>query len=162
MISIVRRNTDFRKYGIYHVFSRGNRREKIFLTSKDCMRFELKLKYYSCLCTIEPLVYCLMRNHFHLILRQHEDTSVSALMQRVNLSHAKYFNTRYRKIGHVFQGRFGAREICDRIDEINTVKYICENPVKEGYVNKWSDYRWLWFDDTRYHTLGDLRTMSLL
>lgn len=146
----MRRDVVFQKGGVYHIFSRGNRKELIFISSEDLVRFEERLWYYSQSIRIKVLCYCLMRNHFHLLLQQKSVTDVSHLMHRLLLSHAKYFNRRYNMVGHVFQGRFGARALYDYFDEIRVVKYIYENPVRKRYVERSCDYRWLWVDPDHF------------
>jgi putative transposase len=127
--------------GLYHVISRGNNRRKVFRTSADYERFtgimnaqKSKLPFYM-------YAYCLMPNHIHLLIERRED-SVSKIMQRVLTTYSQYHNRKYKKIGHVFQGRY--KSILCQTDEYlgELVRYIHLNPVRARMVRQPEDYEY--------------------
>ncbi len=138
------RRTKFRQKGFYHLYNRGNRKENIFLLEADYLRFLKYLKKYTAKCDIRVIAYCLMPNHFHLFVRQNAEKTISNFMQRLCTAYAMYFNVRHRKVGHVFQSPFGASEISTWSSFRRVEKYIKNNPVKDGLVERYYDYRWLW------------------
>lgn len=95
------------------------------------------------------LAYCLMPNHYHILLKQCGNTTVSVYMQRVGLSYTLYMNKKYMMVGHLFQGAFGAKVVLRTRNLKRVVEYIKGNPVKEGLVERDYDYRWLYVASAR-------------
>ena len=125
----------------YHVLSRGNAKQPIFLERDDYQRFLELLSETTVRCSVLCRAYCLMWNHFHLLLEVGE-RPVSRMMQQLNSAYAQWFNRRHDRVGHVFQGRFKALLI-DR-DEyfLQVLRYIVVNPVKAGLVSDPAEWRW--------------------
>lgn len=78
--------------------------------------------------SLELIAYCLMGNHFHLIVGNLDDGAVSIYMHRVLMAYSKYFNAKYRKRGHVFQGPFSAVHIKNNTQLLHASCYIHKNP----------------------------------
>jgi putative transposase len=93
--------------GIYHVTCRGNRKEPIFLSDGDRILFLALVKKVTARRRWLIHSYCLMQNHYHLLLETPE-ADLSAGMQTINGEYAQWFNRDYGFVGHVFQGRFHA------------------------------------------------------
>jgi putative transposase len=91
----------------YHVINRGNNQEKIFLNDRDKEKFLEYLEKAKDRFSIIIHTYCLMSNHFHLLLETPEP-NLSMAMQWINVSYAAYFNRKRGRRGHLFQGRFKA------------------------------------------------------
>lgn len=89
----------------------------------------------------EIYAYCLMDNHIHLLIKEGEDT-IQRSVKRIGVSYAYYFNKKYARIGHVFQDRFRSETIEDDKYLMSVVRYIHNNPVKAGIVEKALDYPW--------------------
>ncbi|MGQ0508137.1 MAG: transposase [Myxococcaceae bacterium] len=117
----------------YHVFGRGNRREKIFLDDQDYKSYLNTLRELSAKSGVEVIAYCLMPNHPHLALRTHR-LSLSKFMQRVNSRHANRFNRRHAKCGHLYQGRYRAIVVDSEAYLFKLVRYIHQNPPRAGLV----------------------------
>ena len=127
---------------VYHIIVRGTGRQLIFEDDEDRALF---VKRLSETCAEQGgviLAWCLMANHVHLLL-QRDIEVISACMQRIEASYAKYFNKRYDRAGALFQGRFTSVPIEGDEQLLTTVRYIHQNPVKIGqpYDNPWSSYR---------------------
>lgn len=132
---------DFFEDGVYHLITRGNNKQNIFLYKKDYLRYLHYLNKYSQKFSIKIFAYCLMPNHTHLLVRQ-SNTAISTFMQAINTAFAKYFNVRHSQVGHLFQGPF--RHVPVDTDEylLHLSRYIHLNPSSAGLVRKPEDYAW--------------------
>lgn len=130
---------------IYHVTSRGNARHKIFLDDEDREAFLATLagvvERFGWICH----AYCLMGNHFHLLIETPEP-NLSRGMRQLNGVYTQSFNRRHRKVGHLFQGRYKAILVERDSYLLELARYVVLNPVRarmvkapQGYV--WSSYR---------------------
>lgn len=130
------RKTKFLKGRFYHLFSRGDRKEPIFLEDKDYQRFLEKLEEYRKNYGVGVIGYCLLSNHLHLLVKQLTDVPLSKFMGILLNSHARYLATKYQlPTGHVFQGQFGAKTIESEEGLLQVSRYIHLNPVKEELLN---------------------------
>ena len=120
---------------IYHITSRGNARERIFLEDADRLIFLEILgsvvKKYNWLCH----AYCLMDNYYHALIET-PDPNLSLGMRQLNGVYTQSFNRRQSRVGHVFQGRY--KSILVQKDEhlLELCRYIVLNPVRAGMVNQ--------------------------
>src|SRR3989344_2860072 len=133
---------DFTPNCFYHLISRGNNGQPIFLHRRDYFRYLYCLEKYSNKFLIKVLSYCLMPNHVHLLIQQGSENTVSEFMQALNTAYTMYFNLRHSKKGHLFQGPF--RHIMIGSDEylIHLSRYIHLNPSSAGLAKKPDNYPW--------------------
>ncbi len=125
----------------YHVMSRGNAGEKIFLIDRDREKFLEYLKNASDRFSLTIHTYCLMNTHYHLLAAT-PHANISKAMQWLNVSYAVYFNKKHQRYGHLFQGRFKAI-LLDEEDYFQALsRYIHLNPVRGHLVNTPGDYQW--------------------
>jgi len=136
----------------FHVYNRGNSKQKIFLNEADFERFLVTLYLSN---TSEPFnirdilkqtddvysierpdelvrigAYCLMDNHYHLLISPVVEDGLSKFMQKLSTSYAMYFNTKYERTGSLFEGRFKARH-ADTDEYLKYLfSYIHLNPVR--------------------------------
>ena len=125
----------------YHVINRGNAKEKIFLSNRDREKF---LEYLEVAVDRFSLIvhsYCLMDNHYHLLIETPE-ANISKAMHWLDVSYAVYFNRKRKRSGHLFQGRFKATIV--NADEYLKVlsRYIHLNPVRSKFVKTPDEYPW--------------------
>jgi REP element-mobilizing transposase RayT len=126
---------------LYHVITRGNRRQGIFLDEKDFQRFLAYLSDCKKRFPFRLYAYALLRNHLHLLIEV-EETPLSRIMQSLLFAYASYFNKRYGEVGHLFQGRHKAI-LCDKDAYLlELVRYIHLNPVRANIVRRPEDYAW--------------------
>jgi putative transposase len=126
---------------LYHVIARGNRRQAIFLDEKDFITYLSYLSEYKSKHSFHLYAYALMKNHAHLLMAV-EETPLSKVMQILQFRYTRYFNKRYRKVGHLFQGRYKAI-LCDKdVYLLELVRYIHLNPVRAGVVEDPKKYLW--------------------
>jgi REP element-mobilizing transposase RayT len=125
----------------YHITSRGNRRERIFIDDGDRERFIECLRRTRQRFGIVIHAFVLMDNHYHLLIET-PLANISKSLHHLNCAYSQHFNRRHQCIGHVLQGRFKAI-IVDR-DEyyLELIRYIHLNPVRAGIVSSVDLYRW--------------------
>jgi len=127
--------------GLYHVITRGNNRQQIFNSPAEYEKFLSLLAVQKTRLQFFLYAYCLMSNHVHLLIER-QATTIGRIMQRLLTGYAQYYNRRYRRVGHLFQGRYKA-VLCqsDRyLSEL--VRYIHLNPVRARMVNRPEDYEY--------------------
>jgi REP element-mobilizing transposase RayT len=126
---------------LYHVISRGNRRQGVFLDEKDLQRFLTYLSDCKNRFPFRLYAYALMKNHLHLLIEV-EEIPLSRIIQSLLFGYARYFNRRYGEVGHLFQGRYKAI-LCDKDAYLlELVRYIHLNPVRAKIVRGPEDYVW--------------------
>ncbi|OGY25165.1 MAG: hypothetical protein A2Z11_00060 [Candidatus Woykebacteria bacterium RBG_16_43_9] len=136
----------FYKDGYYHVYSRGIEKRKIFLDWADHRRFLARLKDYGRAHSVTILAYCLMPNHYHLLVRQESDDPLSIFLQKLNLAYSMYFNKKYDRVGPLFQSRFKAKLVDSEEYLLELSRYIHLNPYEILMAKKslrtypWSSY----------------------
>ena len=131
--------------GLYHLTSRGDRREDIYLNDADRQRWldllgEVCVRY-NWLCH----AYCLMDNHFHIVIETVEG-NLSAGMRQLNGVYTQWHNRTHGRIGHVFQGRFKAIIVQRESYLLELARYVVLNPVRAAMCAApeqwpWSSYR---------------------
>lgn len=127
--------------GIYHVHSRGSNRQAIFAFDTDRIDFLDCLDRVVTRTNLRCLAYCLMSNHYHLVL-QTGDGELSRAIQRLNGRYALRFNRRYDRDAHLFKNRFGAVPQETESQLIWTFRYIVMNPVVTGLCGAPEEWRW--------------------
>ncbi len=126
---------------LYHIISSGNNQQKIFLTERDYAKFLTYLRLVKKRNPFFLSAYCLMPNHFHLLLETREH-SPSVIMQRLLTAYTAYFGHKYKRKGHLFRGRYKSI-ICERDSYfLELVRYIHLNPVRAGITRSASDWKW--------------------
>jgi len=125
----------------YHVTSRGNEQKDVFKSRRDREQFLTYLKSSTERYGAVIHAYCLMSNHYHLLLETPEG-NLSQIMRHINGAYTTYFNVKRKRAGHLFQGRFKA--ILIEADEYaaELARYIHLNPVKVGIVARPEEYEW--------------------
>jgi putative transposase len=126
---------------VHHVTARGNRRALIFYDDADKEGFLTTLgrivKRYRWICH----AYCLMPNHYHLLLETPAPT-LSAGMALLNGTYASRFNRRHQLIGHVFQGRFHGVLVEREAHLLELARYVVQNPVRAGLCDRADAWPW--------------------
>jgi len=151
---VMQRNNIFAEGEYYHVLGRGNYKQKIFLNNDDHIRFIFLIlflqlpKIYSDIGDqvygykkhgqfrtkytkkdlkdryVELVSFCLMPNHYHLIVKESKEGGISRYMQRILNSFTKYHNIKHEKIGHLFQGPFKAVRMEDNEQLLHLSAYV--------------------------------------
>ncbi|HOK41281.1 MAG TPA: hypothetical protein PLD27_09630 [bacterium] len=125
----------------YHIFTRGSRKGLLFIEEDDYLFFLNEFMNYSNKFSIIVSVFVLMSTHLHFILYLIEE-NLSKFLHAIFTKYAIYFNKKYENTGHVFQGRFGYKEINDENYFKVCADYIHLNPVKAKIVDVPENYKW--------------------
>lgn len=163
---------------IYHLFNRSINKEIIFGNEKICYRAHLIFNYYQFKSSVrfsyfinwpkerrqeflnlqnrkdkklvEIIAFCLMPNHFHFILKQLAITGISQFLGLFQNSFAKYFNTRFKRRGHLLEGEFKAVRVETQEQLLHLSRYLHLNPYSGSVVKTIKDlmvYPWSSFPD---------------
>jgi putative transposase len=136
---------------IYHALNRGNNRADVFTDDEDRAAFLAALAQTRTRYPFKLLGYCLMTNHFHLLLQPEASQSVSRILQSLTVTHTWRYHKRHRSSGHVWQGRFKSPVIQDDEHLLVVLRYIEANPLRAGMVADAGDYLWASY---QHHGLG--------
>jgi putative transposase len=126
---------------VYHITSRGNARQDVFLDEGDREIFlstlEEVVERYHWLC----FAYCLMSNHYHLLIETPEG-NLSRGMRHLNGVYTQKFNRSHGQAGHIFQGRFKSMVVQKETYLLELCRYIFLNPVRAGIVSSPEEWKW--------------------
>lgn len=155
---MARRKTIIATNETYHIYNRGVEKRPIFLNKRDYSRFMDLITYYRFMdcpvkfsrlkqlslekreriinnlqknskTLVDIYAYCLMQNHVHFLLKQNVDKGITKFIAKITNGYSHYFNTRHERVGHLFQGNFGAVRIEDDEQLLHVSRYIHLNPV---------------------------------
>ncbi len=160
----------------YHIYNRAVEKKVIFNDNGDYWRFLFLILYFQSNVkfvqlgrlveqfvqhsvldikedvvknrTTELVAFCIMPNHFHLMIKEVEENGISNYMQRVLNAYSKYYNTKYEKSGHVFQGPYRAVHISDNRQLLHASAYIHRNPREiPRWFRREDQYQWSSYQD---------------
>ena len=126
---------------LYHVLSRGNAHQDIFLSDDDRHLFLALLEELSERFSVEVYAYVLMGNHYHLLLKT-LDANLSKAMQWFGTSYTRKFNLKNHSNGHLFQGRFKSIIVENDAYLLRLSCYVHRNPLRTNIVERLADYQW--------------------
>lgn len=128
-------------HAVYHITSRGNARNDIYLSDDDREMFieilNTVVERFNWICH----AYCLMSNHYHLMIET-PDGNLSRGMRHLNGVYTQRFNRQHNRIGHVFQGRFKGILIEKDAHLLELCRYIVRNPVAANIIHDVADWQW--------------------
>jgi putative transposase len=127
---------------VYHALNRGNNRAAVFDGPADYALFLKALRQTRQRYPFRLFGYCLMPNHFHLLLRPDDGQNISRILQSLTVAHTWHFHQAQHSSGHVWQGRFKSPVIQDDDHLLTVLRYIEANPLRAGLVRDLADYRW--------------------
>jgi putative transposase len=166
---MVTRPRSFDTYLYYHIYNRGVEKRKIFQTVRDYQRFVSNLHYYlhnqkipftkferlsdkdkAVYFKMNPeipetrrvhlIAYCLMPNHFHLLLKGEQFDGITTFVSDISNSHTRYFNIKYERVGRLFQGTFKSKEIAGEESLLQVSRYIHLNPIVSELAKRPENY----------------------
>ena len=127
--------------GVYHVMQRGINQQIIFEDDQDYHKYLDTLKAYQKQSGYMIYAWCLMSNHLHLLIKEKVE-GLGTAFRRIGASYVYWYNWKYGRRGHLFQGRFKSEVVEDSSYFLTVIRYIHQNPLKAGIVKKIGDYRW--------------------
>ncbi|MDO8498899.1 MAG: transposase [bacterium] len=152
----------------YHIYNRGSEKRIIFQSKRDYQRFLKTLEYYqlegpkpkfshfpnlvvqeldSSKKMVEIVAYCLMPNHFHLLVKQLRDNGITEFVSKFLNSYTRYFNTKHDRVGPLFQGMVKAVLIETDDQLVHISRYIHLNPLTSFLVKDLAHYKWSSYQD---------------
>jgi putative transposase len=126
----------------YHVLNRGNARGEVFHKQDDYAAFLRLLPLAGERLPVRVLAFCLMPNHFHLVLWPHADGDLGRFMQWLLTCHVRRYHRHYDSSGHVWQGRFKAFPIQQDEHLLAVLRYVERNPLRACLVERAQDWTW--------------------
>ncbi|HRQ37929.1 MAG TPA: transposase [Chloroflexota bacterium] len=124
----------------YHIYNRGAHRLSIFREPENYLFILRLLKQYLQELDLTIIVYCLMPNHYHLLIRQNGELAAGKLPQLIFNSYSKAYNKRYEHSGTLFEGPYDARHVHNENYLRHLCRYIHANPVKDGLVSRLEEW----------------------
>lgn len=145
----------------YHIYNRGVEKRQIFMEDADYQRFLQTLNYYQFQGPkprfsthhrfkikdfsknpkiVEIICYCLMPNHFHLLLKQLKDNGIQEFLAKIANSYVKYFNTKYHRVGPLLQGQYKAIFVETDEQLVHLSRYIHLNPYVAEITKDWPSF----------------------
>ena len=132
--------------GLYHIVFRGVNKQDIFEEDIDYEKMITILKDLKEEMKFEILVYCLMSNHVHILLKENVYGEISLIMKRLLTKYARWYNIKYQRSGALIANRYKSQPV--EVDNyfLSVVRYIHQNPVRAKIVDKIEDYKWSSFN----------------
>ena len=137
-----RQARQYSQAGLYHIIYRGINRQNIFEEDNDYLKMvdtilnlklEMKFSIYA---------YCLMSNHVHLLLKEHNMGDISIIMRRLLTKYAGWFNRKYERSGALIANRYKSQSVENDEYLLSVVRYIHQNPLKANMAISMSEYKW--------------------
>jgi len=126
----------------YHVINRGNNRAEVFFKEEDYVAFFRAIGHACVEVPMPVFAYCVMPNHFHLVVRPEGDGDLSTWMHWLLNAHVRRYHQHYRGSGHVWQGRFKAFPIQEDDHLVTVLRYVERNAVRAKLVRRAENWRW--------------------
>jgi putative transposase len=124
------------------VLNRGNGRAEVFHKADDYAAFLQLFPLGAQRLPMRVVGFCLMPNHFHLVLWPHHDGDLGRFMQWLMTSHVRRYHRHYHSSGHVWQGRFKAFPIQQDEHLVAVLRYVERNPLRANLVKRAEDWQW--------------------
>ncbi len=155
------RKVSFAEGEFYHIYNRGNSKQKIFQSKSDYERFMGLLflsntrngfSFFNLIkdghlydfdrgdTVVDIGAYCLMSNHFHILIKAKEEVGVSKFMQKLTTAYVMYYNQKYKRTGGLFEGKFKSEHVSNDRYLKYIFSYIHLNPVKL-IDSKWKEHK---------------------
>lgn len=138
--------------GYYHVYNRGVEKRQIFHNQRDYDRFTYYFGHYlnhsnipssgQLFGRIELIAYCLMPNHFHLLIKQNDEAAMTEFMRRISTGYTMYYNLVNTRVGSLFQGTYKAVLIETSEQLLQVSSYIHRNPGKDFAESNISSFKY--------------------
>ena len=128
--------------GIYHLINRGNGQQRVFHKDRDYQAFTDLLMEMSDRYTADVLAWCLMSNHYHLVVKPTRAEQLSQGMHWLQSTHVRRYHRHYGTSGHLWQGRYKSFVIDADEHLLALIRYVEVNPVRAKMVNSAVDWPW--------------------
>ena len=133
---------------VFHVLNRGVGRMRLFLKDADFEAFERIIEKTLESCPMRTCAYCLMSNHWHLVLWPERDGDLAAFMQKLTITHVRNWQENRKRVGygHLYQGRYKSFPVESDDHFYQVTRYVERNALRANLVSRAQDWRWssLW------------------
>ncbi len=126
----------------YHIMVRGNQKQRVFLDDEDYSIYVKLLKSCKTRYRFKLYAFCLMPNHVHLIVEADKSRILRKIMQSLNQSYTIWFNKKYGRVGHLWQGRYKSLIIQKNRYMLDVINYVELNPIRSGITKSFFEYPW--------------------
>jgi len=126
----------------YHALNRGNNRARVFAHPADFQQFLQALGQTQERSPFRLYAYCLMSNHFHLVVEPDAAQNISRILQSLTVAHTWHYHKALGTSGHVWQGRFKSPAVASDEHLLTVMRYVESNPLRAGLVTDLADYPW--------------------
>ena len=137
---MARRTIQFIADNFYHVYNRGNNKQSIFFEQENYLYFLQQFRKYVSDSSVKTIAYCLIPNHYHFLLQVMSEGHLSRDMKNFLISYVKAINTRFGRVGTLFQGEFKAKVVDSDEYLVYLSRYIHTNPVFAHLVDCPADW----------------------
>ena len=127
---------------IYHIIQRGHNKYVLFDKDKDYLIFKETVLKYKMKFKFDIYHYCIMSNHFHMLVRVKEGGSLPKVVQGITQSYSFYYRKEYSRTGYVYQGRYKSLLIQTDSYLLECGRYIERNPLRANIIKDLPDYPW--------------------
>lgn len=127
---------------IYHIVNRGHNRQGLFRERADYIKFKEIVKQYTDRYKFKLSHYCIMTNHFHMVMQIVNAKDLSLIMKGLTQTYVNYHKRKYHTVGYLFQGRYKSFVIEKDEYLLECARYIERNPLRAGIVTDLSRYPW--------------------
>ena len=129
---------------IFHVLNRGNARSQIFEKNQDYNAFERIFVETARTTSVRILAYCIMPNHWHLVLWPMRDGELGRFVQRLTTTHVRRWHLNRHSVGngHLYQGTYKSFPVQDDNHFLSVCRYVEQNPLRAKLVDRAEDWRW--------------------
>lgn len=133
--------------GLYHIVFRGINRQNLFEEDEDYIKLLEILNDIKSVVGIQIYAYCLMTNHVHLFLEEKESGDIKSIMHKLLTRYVMWYNRKYQRSGSLIGNRYKSEPIEDDTYYLTLMRYIHQNPMKAGMVDKPEKYHWSSYND---------------
>ncbi|MDD5680358.1 MAG: transposase [Candidatus Omnitrophica bacterium] len=127
---------------IYHIINRGHNKQGLFKGNSDYVAFKEIIAVYKTKFDFKIFNYCIMKNHFHLLLQILKAKDLPHIMQSISQAYARYHKRKYHNVGYLYQGRYKGLLIEKDEYLLECARYIERNPLRACIVKDLSAYPW--------------------
>ena len=128
--------------GVYHIVQRGHNKDRLFKNADDYKVFKGFVRKYKDKHAFDIFHYCIMSNHFHILLKVHNGDDLPKIMHGITQSYSYYYRKMYHRAGYVYQNRYKSFLVEDDTYLLECGRYIERNPLRAGMVKDLSHYHW--------------------
>ena len=132
----------YEKGHYYHIYNRGNNRQDIFLEERNYEYLEQLFAKNTERYELTIIAYCLMPNHYHLLLRQESDLQISQFIRSTFQSYVQAINKAYNRSGRLFEKQGDGKEVDDKEYLLHVCRYIHLNPLEAGLVDELENWQY--------------------